>query len=99
MSSLSDVLSWAAIGCGAAAAALGLVTLAARRARGRPAEPGVASMSWRAVRVGCGVILISCIRWTGGVAGWLLLAGGIWLVVVWDLASWLRARYRLTHLE
>lgn len=97
MSSLPDVLSWAAIGCGAAAAALGLVTLAVRRARGRPADPGVTSMSWRTVRVGCGVILISCMRWTGGVAAWLLPAVGIWLVLVWDLVSWLRTRYRLTR--
>jgi hypothetical protein len=30
-------------------------------------------------------------------ATWVLLAPGIWLVVVWDLTSWFRTRYRLTR--
>jgi hypothetical protein len=93
MSSIIDVLTWAAIACGAVAVVLSLVILAGLR----PAAPGAASTWWLSVRTGSGVILLSCARWTGGVAAWLLLAAGVWLVLVWNLVSWLRARYRLTR--
>jgi hypothetical protein len=33
----------------------------------------------------------------GAAATWVLLATGLWLIVVWDLASWLRTRFRLTR--
>lgn len=97
MSLFVDVLAWAAIACAAAGAAAALASLAAGRAEGQPARPGTASVSWRTVRLCAGVILLSCIRWTGGAVTWLVLAAGIWLVLVWDLASWLRTRYRLTR--
>jgi hypothetical protein len=42
-------------------------------------------------------ILLSVSRLTDGAAAWVLLAAGLWLVVVWDLASWFRTRYRLTR--
>jgi hypothetical protein len=43
------------------------------------------------------VILLVSARWAHGVAVWLLLAAGIWLVLVWNLVSWLWMRYRLTR--
>jgi hypothetical protein len=43
------------------------------------------------------VILLVSARWADGAAAWLLLAVGIWLVLVWNLVSWLRMRYRLTR--
>ena len=55
------------------------------------------STSWQTVRTGCGVILLVSARWADGAAVWLLLAAGIWLVLVWNLVSWLRTRYRLTR--
>jgi hypothetical protein len=93
MSSVVNVLSWAAIACAAAGVVVSLVMLAT----GRPAAREAPSTSWRTVRMGCGVILLVSARWAGGAAAWLLLAAGIWLVVVWNLVSWLRMRYRLTR--
>jgi hypothetical protein len=93
MSSLVNALSWAAIACAAAGVVVSLVMLATKRAAARVAP----STSWQTVRTGCGVILLVSARWADGTAVWLLLAAGIWLVVVWNLVSWLRMRYRLTR--
>lgn len=93
MSSVIDVLSWAAIGCAAAAVVTAVVLLATQR----PAAHGAPSTLWQTVRTGCGVILLVSARWTGGVVVWLMLAAGIWLVLAWNLVSWLRMRYRLTR--
>jgi hypothetical protein len=93
MSSVADVLSWAAIGCAAA----GVIVSLAMLATGRPAAHVAPSTSWQTVRTGCGVILLVSARWADGAAVWLLLAAGIWLVLVWNLVSWLRTHYRLTR--
>jgi hypothetical protein len=93
MSSVVNVLSWAAIACAAAGVAVSLVMLATKRSPARVAP----STSWQTVRTGCGVILLVSARWADGAVAWLLLAAGIWLVPVWNLVSWLRMRYRLTR--
>jgi hypothetical protein len=93
MSSVIDVLSWAAIACAAVAVVMAVVLLATKR----PAAHGAPSTLWGTVRTGSGVILLVCIRWTDGIASWLLLAVGIWLVLAWSLVSWLRMRYRFTR--
>jgi hypothetical protein len=97
MSPFVHVLTWVAIAFSAAAAGTALFLLAAPRVRGQHAHPGEASRLWRTVRISCGVILILSSRWTGGPAMWLLPVLGIWLVLVWDLASRLRTRHRLTR--
>jgi hypothetical protein len=91
------VLTWVAIALSAAAAGIALFLLASPRVKRQHADAGEAHRWWRTVRVSCGVILALCSRWTGGAPMWLLLAAGIWLFLVWDLASWLRTRYRLTR--
>jgi hypothetical protein len=93
MSSVVNVLSWAAIACAAAGVVVSLVMLATKRPPARVAP----STSWQTVRTGCGVILLVSARWADGAVAWLLLAAGIWLVPVWNLVSWLRMRYRLTR--
>jgi hypothetical protein len=95
MSTVVDVLSWAAIACAAAGVVVSLVMLATQR----PAARVAPSTSWQTVRTGCGVILLVSARWAGGVAVWLMLAAGIWLVLAWNLVSWLRMRYRLTRVD
>ena len=93
MSFVIDALSWAAIACAAVGVVLSLVLLATGRRPGR----GAPSTSWQMIRTGAGVILLVSARWADGVAVWLMLAVGIWLVLVWNLVSWLRARYRLSR--
>lgn len=93
MSSVVNVLSWAAIVCAAAAIVLSLVPLAT----GRRASHRAPGTSWQTIRSSVGVILLVSARWADGVAVWLLLAVGVWLVVGWNLASWLRMRYRLSR--
>jgi hypothetical protein len=93
MSAVVDVLSWAAIACAVAGVVVSLVMLAT----GGPAARVAPGTSWQTVRTGCGVILLVSARWADGVAVWLLLAAGIWLVLAWNLVSWLRMRYRLTR--
>jgi hypothetical protein len=95
---LANVLSWLAIAVGAVGASIALFALATARAKGQPGRHAAPSTSWRTVRSCCGVILISSSHWFGGIPQWLLLAAGIWLVLVWDFSSWLRTRYRLTRL-
>lgn len=97
MSLLLDVLTAVAIACGAVGAGLALFMLVSRRPNGQHASRVPASSEWRTVRACCGVILLSVTHWTGGVLVWLLLAVGLWLLLVWDLTSWLRTRYRLTR--
>ena len=91
-----NVLSWTAIGLATAGAAAALLPIRAHRVTGQHAR--VTTREWRTARTCCGVILLTCSRWTQGIATWLLLAAGCWLIVVWDLASWLRTRYRLTRI-
>jgi hypothetical protein len=98
MTLLADVLSWLAIAFGVVGASLALYVLVARRAKGRPVCHAAASTPWRTLRSCCGVVLLSLVHWVGGIAVWLLLAAGVWLLVAWDLASWLRTRYRLTRI-
>jgi hypothetical protein len=98
MSLLLEILSWVTITLAVAAAAATLLLMPARRAKGRHASRGgAASSEWRTVRTCCGVILISASRLTDGAATWVLLAAGVWVIAVWDMASWLRTRYRLTR--
>jgi hypothetical protein len=52
MSSVVNVLSWAAIACAAAGVVVSLVMLATER----PAARIAPSTSWQTVRTGCGVI-------------------------------------------
>jgi hypothetical protein len=94
MSSVIDVLSWVAIAVAAFAVIMAIVLLATQR----PAAHSAPSTLWGTVRTGSGVILLVCVRWTDGIASWLLLAVGIWLVLAWNLVSWLRMRYRLTRM-
>ncbi len=95
MSLLLDILTVASITLAVATAAVTLLDMPARRAKGRHARRGgAASSEWQMVRLCCGVILVSCGHWVSGIAVWPLLVGGIWLVGGWDLASWLRTRYR-----
>ena len=96
MSSVIDVLSWAAIACAAAGVVVALVMLATTE---RPAGHRAPSTLWQMVRTGCGVILLVSDRWIGGIAEWLLLAVGIWLVLVWNLVSWLRMRYLFSRVD
>jgi hypothetical protein len=93
MPSLVNVLSWVAIACAAVAVVMAVVLLATQR----PAARSAPSTLWGTVRTGCGVILLVSARWADGVAVWLMLAVGIWLVLAWNLVSWLRMRYRLTR--
>jgi hypothetical protein len=95
---LANVLSWLAIACGVAGAGIALFALASDHAKGEPGRHAAASTSWRTVRSCCAVVLISSSHWFGGITQWLLLAAGIWLLLVWGLASWLRTRYRLARL-
>ncbi len=98
MSLLLDILRWVTIALAVAAAAATLLPMPARRAKGRHARRcGAASSEWRTVRTCCGVIFLSASHLTNGPATWVLLAAGTWLIVVWDLTSWLRTRYRLTR--
>jgi hypothetical protein len=98
MSRLLDILTWLTIALAVVVTAVTLLQMPVRRAKGRHARRGgAASSEWRTVRLCCGVILISAGRLTGGAATWVLLAGGISLIMVWDLASWLRTRHRLTR--
>jgi hypothetical protein len=98
MSLLLDILAWVTITLAVAVAATTLLMMPARRAKGRHASrAGAPSSEWRMVRLCCGVILLSAGRLTDGAATWVLLAGGISLIMVWDLASWLRTGHRLTR--
>jgi hypothetical protein len=95
MSSIVNVLSVAAI----AFAAVGLVASLVMLAIERPGVHVAPSTSWQTIRTGCGVILCVSARWTNGPVAWLMLAAGIWLLLVWNLASWLRMRYRLRRVD
>lgn len=97
MDLLLDVLTGVAIACAAVGAGLALFMLVIRRSKGQHANRVPASSEWRTVRACCGVILLSVTHWAGGVVVWLLLAAGLWLLLVWNLTSWLRTRYRLTR--
>lgn len=98
MSLLLDILAWVTIALAVATAATTVLQMPARRAKGRHASrAGAPSGEWRMVRLCCGVILPSVGRFTDGAATWVLLAAGVWLVVGWDLALWLRTRHRLTR--
>ena len=98
MSLLLDILTWVTIALAVATVAVTLLPMHARRAKGRHARRGGAAISdWGTVRTCCGLILLSAGRLTDGVASWVLLAAGFCLIAVWDLASWLQTRYRLTH--
>lgn len=91
---LSDIFSWAVIVLGVVTAGIELRSL---RRKGK-ATPEAISGEWRTVRVCSGAALVACANLTGGVVLWLLLPIGVWLGLGWDVASWLRTRYRLTRL-
>ena len=98
MSLLLGILTGVTITLAVATTAVTLLLMPARRSKGRHASrAGAAASDRRTVRLCCGVILLSVSRLTDGAAAWVLLAAGVLLVVVWDLASWLRTRYRLTR--
>jgi hypothetical protein len=97
MQLLLEVFSWAVIVCGVVTAGIGLHELASRRRKGQ-STPEATSSSWRTVRVCWGAVLISCANLAGGVVLWLLSPIGVWLALGWDVASWLRTRYRLTRM-
>jgi len=97
MQLLLEISSCAVIVCGVVTAGIGLHGLASRRRKGQ-STPEATRSSWRTVRVCCGAALIACANLAGGVALWLLSPIGIWLVLGWDVASWLRTRFRLTHM-
>jgi hypothetical protein len=90
-----NVLAWVVIGLAAVNVATELLPIRVRPVTARHAR--AASRDWRMVRLSCGLILLASTNWTHGVASWLALAVGTGLIVVWDLASWLRTRYRLTR--
>jgi hypothetical protein len=96
MSQTLDVLSWIVLALAAVSLATELLPIRPRRGSGQHAK--VALKDWRMVRTYCGLILLTCIHWTHGVAEWPLLGLGCLLVVVWDLVSRLRTRYRLTRM-
>jgi hypothetical protein len=95
---LLDILTGAAIACAAVGVGIALFMLMIRHPKGQHADRVPVSSEWWTVRVGCGVIMLSCSHWASGAAAWLLLAVGSWLLVLWNLVSWLRTRYRLTRL-
>jgi hypothetical protein len=65
----------------------------------RPGARVAPSTSWQTIRTSCGVILLVSARWMNGPVAWLMFAAGIWLVLAWNLASWLRMRYRLGRVD
>jgi len=94
---LSEIASWAVIVCGAVTVGIELLELASRRRKGQ-STPEATSSSWRTVRVCGGAVVVACANLAGGAAVWLLAPIGAWLVLGWDVASWLRTRYRLTRM-
>jgi hypothetical protein len=97
MDLLLEIVSWAMIVLGAVTVGIALHELASRRRKGQ-STPEATNSSWRTVRVCGGAVVIACANLAGGVAVWLLAPIGAWLTLGWDVASWLRTRYRLTRL-